>query len=289
MTKTKPLSAADRLHYLANNLWWSWNPKAQSLFAALDPKLWEATHHNPLRTLSLLSPERKELIETDPAFLDRLTASEGDLRTYLATKTWFNRTHKPAGKKPLVAYFCAEFAVHECLPQYSGGLGVLAGDHVKSASDLGVPLVGVGLLYRCGYYTQEFNPDGSTRVIYPRIDFNQVPITDTGKIITVPMARKSIRAKIWQQAVGRVHLYLLDTDIPENTKPDRDLTRHLYGGDREYRIRQEILLGVGGLIALNAVGLKPTAFHMNEGHAAFCALERLRGAHASGLPLDKAI
>jgi glycogen phosphorylase len=289
MPKPKHPSAAARLHTLALNLWWSWNPKAQSLFAALDPKLWEATHHNPIRTLNLLAPERRDLIETDSAFLDRLAACEQDLQTYLATKTWFDRTHKAVGKKPLVAYFCAEFAVHECLPQYSGGLGVLAGDHVKSASDLGVPLVGVGLLYRCGYYTQEFNPDGSTRVIYPRIDFDEMPITDTGKIITVPMARKSIKAKIWLQTVGRVNLYLLDTDIPENTKADRELTRHLYGGDREYRIRQEILLGVGGLIALDAMALKPTAFHMNEGHAAFCALERLRAAHASGLSLDKAI
>jgi starch phosphorylase len=292
INKKQNATPTARLRALAMNLWWSWNPEAQSLFAALDAKFWEATHHNPIRTLNLLSPERKGVLETDESIHNRLSACEADLKNYLAAPTWFDRANKHKGKqkgKPLVAYFCAEFAVHECLPQYSGGLGVLAGDHVKSASDLGVPLVGVGLLYGSGYYTQEFNADGSTRVIYPRINFDEVPITDTGKIITVLMARKMIHAKVWKQTVGRVNLHLLDTNIPENSKADRELTRHLYGGDREYRIRQEMLLGVGGLYALDAMGLKPTAFHMNEGHAAFCALERLRGAHAAGLSLEKAI
>jgi starch phosphorylase len=291
MTKTKKPATTpiDRVRALAMNLWWAWNPQAQSLFAAIDPKLWEATHHNPIRMLHLLSHERKHMVETDEAFAQRLSDCERELKTYLGAATWFDRTYKSRKAKPLVAYFCAEFAVHECLPQYSGGLGVLAGDHVKSASDVGVPLVGVGLLYRCGYYTQEFARDGSTRVIYPRIDFNQVPITDTGKTISVPMARGIVHAKIWRQQVGRVSLYLMDADVPENSKKDRELTRHLYGGDRDYRIRQEILLGVGGLMALDAVGLKPTAYHMNEGHAAFCALERLRRAHSSGMPLDEAI
>jgi starch phosphorylase len=283
------LPITDRVRSLAMNLWWSWNPAAQSLFAALDPLLWEATHHNPIKLLTMLSTERRTLLESDPTFHARLAACEHELHTYLSAETWFHRTHKSRGAKPLVAYFCSEFAVHECLPQYSGGLGVLAGDHVKSASDLGVPIVGVGLLYRCGYYTQEFAADGSTRVIYPEIDFTQVPITNTGKVITVPMARGRVHAQIWKQQVGRVSLYLLNTDIPENTKQDRQLTRHLYGGDREYRIRQEILLGIGGLMALDELGLKPTAFHMNEGHAAFCALERLRRANVSGLPLNKAV
>src|SRR5215469_10084983 len=151
----------------------------------------------------------------------------------------------------------------------------MAGDHVKSASDLGIPLVGVGLLYRRGFYTQRFATDGSTRVVYPDLDFDELPIQDTKIIIKVPIARRQIIARIWRQTVGRVRLYLLDTDLPQNKAADRLLTHHLYGGDREYRIMQEILLGVGGVIALDAVDETPTVVHMNEGHAAFAALERV--------------
>src|SRR3954471_7751784 len=183
-----------RLDSLARNLWWGWQPDAQRLFASMDPALWDATHHNPIKTLRLLAPERRDVIQTDPRFAAHLKRVEDSLREYLSTKTWFERTQKSHAKdrSPLVAYFCAEFAVHECLPQYSGGLGVLAGDHVKSASDLGIPLVGVGLLYRCGYYTQEFAPDGTTRVIYPLLDFVDVPITDTGRTIDVPIANRTV-------------------------------------------------------------------------------------------------
>ncbi|MBC8105106.1 MAG: alpha-glucan family phosphorylase [Anaerolineae bacterium] len=300
-----------RLDALARNLWWSWQPDAQRLFASMDPALWDATHHNPIKTLRLLPAERRDVIQNDPRFTAHLKRVEDSLREYLSTKTWFERTYdrRPAHKKartpkkgsgpffrtganqrsPLVAYFCAEFAVHECLPQYSGGLGVLAGDHVKSASDLGVPLVGVGLLYRNGYYTHEFAADGSTRVVYPLIDFADVPITDTGRTIDVPMGAKSIKAKIWRQLVGRTQLFLLDTDVEGNSADDRKLTRHLYGGDREYRIKQEILLGVGGIIALDAMGLKPTVYHLNEGHAAFAALERLRRLVHRGVSFDEAV
>lgn len=287
MNKSKLV--ATRLDALARNLWWSWHPDAQNLFASLDPLLFRATNSNPIRTLRLLSPERQELLETDTVLLAHLQRVEREFKHYMTARTWFARAHKSQARKPLIAYFCAEFAVHESLPQYSGGLGVLAGDHVKSASDLGIPLVGIGLLYRCGYYTQQFNSDGSTRVIYPQIDFAECPIHDTGKIITVPMGAGTIKAKIWRQDVGRVSLYLLDCDIPQNGKSDRDLTRHLYGGDREYRIRQEMLLGVGGLIALDAMGLKPTVYHMNEGHAAFAAMELLAQQMKSGLKRDTAI
>jgi glucan phosphorylase len=155
---------------LAMDLWWTWNPDAQRLFASLDPGLWEATHHNPIGTLERLSPERRGAVESDPLFADHLARVESDLKEYLSAPTWFARTMRGRARKMLVAYFCAEYAVHESLPQYSGGLGVLAGDHLKSASDLGVPLVGIGLLYRCGFYTQQLNPDGSTRVIYPTLD-----------------------------------------------------------------------------------------------------------------------
>src|SRR3954454_13549808 len=172
----------------------------------MDPALWRATHHNPIQNLLLLASERRDAIENDARFAEHLDRVERDLKRYLGTRTWFEKTRaaKPRngqprnGKPPLVAYFCAEFAVHESLPQYSGGLGVLAGDHVKSASDLGIPLVGVGLLYRNGFYTQQFNADGSTRVIYPQVDFADEPVHDTGKTITVPMGRGSIRARVWR-------------------------------------------------------------------------------------------
>ena len=276
-----------RTRELAMNLWWSWNHDAQRLFASLDPATWEATHRNPIKTIKLLTPERRAGLLDDANYAAHLARVERALATYLKTPTWFEKTQKKA-KNVLVAYFCAEFAIHESLPQYSGGLGVLAGDHVKSVSDLGIPFVGIGLLYRNGFYTQEFLPDGRSRVIYPQIDFADCPITDTGHVIDVPMATRKVKAKIWRQQVGRVSLFLLDTDLPANKPADRALTRHLYGGDREYRIQQEILLGVGGVIALDALGLEPSVYHLNEGHAAFCALERVRRLVKSGSSLDRA-
>jgi starch phosphorylase len=277
-----------RVRELAMNLWWTWNPDAQRLFASIDPILWEATHHNPIATLELLSTERRGAIESDRLFADHLGRVEQALQRYLSARTWFARTARGSAWKILVAYFCAEFAVHESLPQYSGGLGVLAGDHLKSASDLGVPLVGVGLLYQCGFYRQQLNADGSTRVIYPVLDFTRLPITDTQRTIDVPMGRRSVRARIWCKVVGRTAVYLLDTDIAGNSASDRALTRHLYGGDREYRIRQEILLGVGGVLALRAMRRHATVFHLNEGHAAFATLQRLRQLVQSGRSFEQA-
>jgi starch phosphorylase len=282
---TSPVLA--RLHKLCQNLAWSWNPDALALFASIDPPLFTATNQNPLKMLRLLNPERLKLLETDPAFAARLTNVEQQLASYMSTKSWFSS--QPVSGKPLVAYFCAEFAVHESLPQYSGGLGVLAGDHVKSASDLGIPLVGVGLLYRCGFYTQQFNPDGTTKVIYPELDFADLPITPTGVTIDVAILGRKVKAQIWKQQVGRVNLYLLDTDLPANKPADRLLTHHLYGGDHHYRIMQEILLGIGGTHALAALGLKPTVYHLNEGHAAFAPLERLSQMVKAGKKLDDAI
>jgi glycogen phosphorylase len=278
-----------RLRAVAQNLWWSWNADATALMAGIDPALFAATNQNPVRTLKLLTPERRRAITEDPRFQARVAAVEKQLGAYLKSPTWFGALPGRNGKPLKIAYFCAEFAVHESLPQYSGGLGVLAGDHIKSASDLGVPLVGVGLLYRCGFYTQEFAEDGSTRVIYPELDFSELPIDDTGHVINVPMASHHVKAKVWKQAVGRVSIYLLDTDLPANKPADRLLTHHLYGGDREYRIKQEILLGVGGLIALDAVGETPTVVHINEGHAAFAALERVARHCRQGEPLGEAI
>jgi glycogen phosphorylase len=276
----------DRVRNLAHNLRWTWNADAQRLFASMDPPLWEATGRNPVKTLKLLPPERREALARDERFESNLARCERELDRYLKAKTWFQRTQRR--DKVQVAYFCAEYAIHESLPQYSGGLGVLAGDHVKSASDLGIPFVAVGLLYRNGFYTHEFNADGSTRVTYPQLDFDDLPIEPLRTVIQVPVGASKIRAKIWKQTVGRVPIYLLDTDIPQNPPKDRALTRHLYGGDREYRIRQEILLGVGGAEALRALDIHPTVYHLNEGHAAFCALDRLRHLSAAGISFDQA-
>jgi starch phosphorylase len=288
MTK-KGRAVVERLDALARNLWWTWNPDPQRLFAALDPVLWEASNHNPIAVLGQLAPEHRSALEEDPAFLALLRDCERQLARYLRAPMWFRRSAPPLQRRVRVAYFCAEYGLHECLPLYAGGLGVLAGDHLKSASDLGIPLVGVGLLYRCGYYRQELRRDGSTRAIYPRHDFGTLPITDTGRAVMVPLGRREVHARIWRVQVGRVPLYLLDTDVPANAPRDRRITERLYGGDQETRIQQEIVLGIGGVRALAALGIRANVFHLNEGHAAFCTLERLRRLREMGLSLTRAI
>jgi glycogen phosphorylase len=279
---------AVRLHRIALNLWWTWNPEAQRLFAAMDPALYDAMQRSPIRTMRHLSPERWWAIRNDPQFVQQLDQVESQLKQYLGGRTWYQRTARGAARSMTVAYFCAEYALHESLPIYSGGLGVLAGDHLKSASDLGVPLVAVGLLYRRAFYTQQFEQDGSTRVIYPQLDFADMPLTSTGRQIEVPIGTHRTLARIWHADVGRVPLFLLDTDLPENSRIARELTHHLYGGDREYRIRQEVLLGVGGLMALEAMEIDATVFHLNEGHAAFAALERVRRVLPDSADLEQA-
>ncbi|MEO1128569.1 MAG: alpha-glucan family phosphorylase [Planctomycetota bacterium] len=278
-----------RLDAVARNLWWTWNPGAKALFESLDPEIWRATNHNPLLTIKHLSPTRRAVIADDPHFGAALTKVENDLAAYLSARTWFARTATPKQKQMQVAYYCMEYGLHESLPLYSGGLGVLASDHLKSASDLGVPLVAIGFLYRFGYYRQEITSDADVRILYPETDFADIPVNDTGKHIDVEIGRSTVRAKIWTLQVGRVTLYLLDTDIPKNTPKNRALTHHLYGGDNDYRIRQEILLGVGGLKALEAVGIEPTVHHLNEGHAAFAPLERVRQLIGEGWSYDEAV
>jgi starch phosphorylase len=278
-----------RLDALARNLWWTWNPDPQRLFAALDPPAWEATNHNPLAVIAGLPPHRRAALADDRPVQALLGACEKQLRGYLRARPWFRKQFTGPRSRLRVAYFCAEFALHESLPQYAGGLGVLAGDHLKSASDLGVPLVGVGLLYRNGYYEQAFDADGATRVTYPQLDFDRLPIRDTGQSIAVPMGRRDVHAKIWEVRVGRVTLYLLDTDLPDNRPADRAITAHLYGGDQETRIQQEMLLGIGGYRALVALGQRPTVCHLNEGHAALCGIERLREFRGRGMSFDRAV
>lgn len=279
-----------RLGALARNLWWTWNPRARMLLESLDPALWHATNHNPVATLDGLSPQRARTLAHDDEFLTNLAAAEQELTRYLHARTWFERTAKGASRKSLIAYFCMEYGLHECLPLYAGGLGILAGDHVKSASDLGVPLVCLGVLWKHGYYRQELTGDGRTRAVYPTLDFERLPIDDTGKVIEVPIGGARVLTRIWCATVGRVPVYLLDTDLGANPPEARALSHYLYrGGDPEYRIRQEVLLGTGGMIALDALGLSPTVFHLNEGHAAFAPLERVRRLVARGMKFEKAV
>ncbi len=272
-----------RIAALARNLWWTWNPPARRVLESIEPRLWHATGHNPIETLDHISQSRAETLAGDPEFHANLARAEREQGRYLRARTWFDRTAKGTKKKMLAAYLCMEYGIHECLPLYAGGLGILAGDHVKSASDLGVPIVCLGVLWKHGYYRQELTRAGTTRVVYPAVDFEHLPIDDTGLVLEVPIGRARVTSKLWRLTVGRVPIYLLDTDVNSNSDADRALTHHLYrGGDPDYRIRQEILLGVGGLHALDALGLSPTVFHLNEGHAAFAPLERVRRLVSTG-------
>lgn len=264
-----------RLHVIASNLWWAWNAEARSLLVGVEPTLWEACGRNPVAMLRRVAPERLAALAADTAFVRNLAACEDALRRYLLTSPWFGRKHRGADGRLLTAYFCSEYALDDCLPQYAGGLGVLAGDHLKSASDLGVPLIGVGLLYRHGYFRQEFAPDGRSRSVFPEYDFADWPVRPTGLSVPVEVGTRRILANIWQVQVGRVLLLLLDTDHAKNRPADRAITGALYGGDDDLRIRQQIVLGIGGVRALAALKIRPTVYHLNEGHAAFCQLARL--------------
>lgn len=282
-----------RLDKLARNIWWTWTPRARRLFEGIDPGLWKSTHHNPIRVLYELSETRAAALAADERFLAELAAVESELADYLKTKGWYEKSHAshgPAAKKLRVAYFCMEYGLHESLPLYSGGLGMLAGDHLKSASDLGIPLCAMGILWRKGYYQQEITHEGLVKVHYPPYDFDRLPMNDTGKFFKMDIGGRSVKVKVWTLTIGRVELYLLDTDLPENHKDDRALTSNLYGvGKPDYRLRQELLLGVGGLHALAALNIKPTVIHLNEGHAAFAGLERVRQLVKKGLGYDDAV
>ncbi|HOA75907.1 MAG TPA: alpha-glucan family phosphorylase [Phycisphaerae bacterium] len=268
------------LRELTYNLWWTWNPAAIELFRRLDLDLWRELRHNPVAMLAKLRQERLDRLARDPAYIASLERVLDSLEAYMNRTTWFEEQFP---KEPIgtIAYFSAEFGLHESLPIYAGGLGILAGDHLKSASDLGLPLVGVGLLYRQGYFHQYLTNDGYQFEDYPDLDFSQLPLQavrdDDGNQLTVSIdvGHHPVDAYIWQVTVGRVKLYLLDTNVPTNRPEDRDITARLYGGDQEMRIRQEIVLGIGGIRALSALGIHPSVCHMNEGHSAFLAVERI--------------
>jgi len=269
------------LREMTFNLWWTWEPSARRLFRHLDPDLWNRTNHNPVRMLQLSRQARLEELAQDKSFLRELKEVHDAFRNYLARQDTYGKTGAGAAIKRPVAYFSAEFGFHEAIPNYSGGLGILAGDHCKSASDLDLNFVAVGLLYRHGYFRQEIDKDGAQHAVSLNQNFHHLPIREVqrdgaGLLISVRILDREVFAKVWQLPVGRIDLFLLDTDIPENNAEDRLITAELYGGDQEMRMRQEIVLGIGGVKALKALGIDPEVFHMNEGHSAFLALERIR-------------
>ena len=262
------------LHGLAMNLRWSWDERTQDLFRWVGSEAWEAAGHDPVRLLGLVDHRRLEALAGDRTFLSFLQEVADDLSRDLNADRWFQGRKSPLRS---VAYFSPEFGISEALPQYSGGLGVLAGDHLKAASGLGVPLVGVGLFYRQGYFRQELNADGWQQERYVDLDPHAMALTAKEDLrVTVDLAGTRLVARVWQAQVGRIPLYLLDTDIDDNDDEGRGVTDRLYGGDTEHRLRQEILLGVGGVRALEALGQTPQVFHTNEGHAGFLGLERIR-------------
>jgi starch phosphorylase len=284
-----------RLEELAVDLWWSWHPDAREVFRRLDYMLWRATAHNPVRMLWTMAPEKLEAAAHDPEWLrlyDRSIAGLDDARA--ARNTWWSRGF-PQLHGQSIAYFSAEFALHQSLPIYAGGLGVLAGDHCKEASDLGVPLIGVGFMYPQGYFHQHVSAEGWQEESYERLNWADAPIepalASDGKpcITAVPLGDRSVLVAVWRVRMGRVKLYLLDTDLEENAPWDRELSARLYGGDRETRIQQEIILGIGGVRALKALGSDPGVFHLNEGHAAFVILQRIRDLVEHGSTFDQAL
>jgi len=278
----------DALSTLAMNLRWSWDGRTQDLFRWVDPDTWEVTGHDPIRLLGLVERSRLEELAADRTFLSFLTEVDDDLHRYLQADQWFQGRNSSLAS---VAYFSPEFGIAEALPQYSGGLGVLAGDHLKSSNGLGVPLVGVGLFYRQGYFRQELDADGWQQERYVDLDPFAMALSAVPDVrVQVDLAGVSLVARLWRAQVGRIPLFLLDTDIDENAEAERQVTNRLYGGDTEHRLRQEILLGIGGVRALDALGQMPQVFHSNEGHAGFLGLERIRRAMtADGLSFDEAI
>jgi starch phosphorylase len=271
-----------QLTELSRNLWWAWNPQIIKLFRDLDPEAFRSSNHNPIATLATFSPERLAALGEDATLRARVDAAHRELRDYLgATKTWASTHAGPLRVRP-VAYFSAEFGIHESLPIYSGGLGVLAGDHLKSASDLGLPLVAVGLFYRESYFRQRIDREGWQHAEYVRSPAELLPakpaLTPQGTpiVIEVPLSREVLRAQVWEIAVGRNRLLLLDTDVDGNSEENRQLAARLYFGDQRVRIRQELLLGVGGVRALRAAGVHWGGLHLNEGHSAFATLEYTR-------------
>ncbi len=283
-----------RLTELAYNLWWSWNPEARQLFKRLDLSLWQSTQHNPVQLLQEITSQQLDIAANDSLFYQQykkvMMIFDREMKN---GHTWFNQAN-PSDSNLQVAYFSAEFGLHSSLPIYSGGLGILSGDHAKESSDLGIPLVGIGFMYPQGYFRQRIPSHGWQEAIYEQLNLNRAPIiqrtTENGSEmrVRVHMGDRDVYARIWHVQVGRVPLYLLDTDVDENDPWDRELSARLYSGDTEHRIRQEIMLGIGGVRALRALSVEPNVWHMNEGHSAFLVLECIRELVQAGATFDEA-
>jgi len=283
-----------RLAELTYNLWWSWTPEARELFRRLDYPIWHSTQHNPVQMLKEISSEKLQKVAQDAAFLRRYNKVMILFDEAMKLEqSWFHQTYPELINKT-IAYFSFEFGLHSSLPIYSGGLGILSGDHAKEASDLGLPFVGIGFMYPQGYFRQRIPSHGWQEAVYQQLDMSQAPVMPVrGKDgrdlrISVNLAGRSVHARIWHVRVGRIPLYLLDTDVDENDPWDRELSARLYSGDSEMRIRQEVMLGVGGVRALNALGITPSVWHMNEGHSAFLILECIRQRVIHGMSFEQA-
>ncbi len=283
-----------RLGELAYNLWWTWKPDAQRLFRRIDEDLWERTYHNPVQFLRQIERAQLNAVAQDRHYLDFYDRIFRMYDQYMSAEdTWFLQEHADRVNSP-IAYFSTEFGLHETLPIYAGGLGVLSGDHLKEASDLGLPLVAVGFLYTRGYFSQHITEDGWQEARFKRLHFEDMPImpildeNDAPLTVSVELPGRDVLARLWEIHVGRVPLYLLDTDVEGNSAEDRELTSRLYNSDLEARISQEIILGIGGVRALRNLGYNPTVWHMNEGHSAFMGLERSREMVAAGHAFDVA-
>jgi starch phosphorylase len=284
-----------RLDELAHNLWWSWHPQARDLFRILDYPLWRTSGHNPVKQLRDISPDKLKVAAADPAFLTLydyvMSTFDADIS---AQDTWFNTNHPDSLRGP-IAYFSMEFAIHNSLPIYAGGLGILGGDICKEASDLGLPLVGVGFMYPHGYFHQRISVEGWQEETYRQLDFTEAPITPVifpqrkKPLVKVNLGAKSLFVAVWQVKVGRISIYLLDTNVEENVPQDRQLSARLYIADSELRIQQEIVLGIGGVRILRALGINPAIWHANEGHTAFMMLERVREEVEKGAIFEEAL
>ncbi|HEX2445959.1 MAG TPA: alpha-glucan family phosphorylase [Vicinamibacterales bacterium] len=284
-----------RLVELAYDLWWSWNYQAREVFRRLDYPLWRQTAHNPVLLLRQVAPDMIEQAARDESFLALYDSAVRALDAARAARdTWWQQRFQDRPARP-IAYFSAEFAIHQSLPIYAGGLGVLAGDHCKEASDLGLPLVGVGFMYPQGYFHQKVSAEGWQQEVYERLNWADAPIEPATSadgqpcVVAVPLGDRSVLASVWRVQLGRVKLHLLDTDLEENAPWDRELSARLYGGDRETRIQQEIVLGIGGVRALRALGIDPMVWHLNEGHAAFVVLQRIRERLEAGDTFERAL
>lgn len=284
-----------RLDELARNLWWSWNPKAREVFRRLDYSVWRLTAHNPVRMLGMVPREKLDQAANSESFLALYDAAiQAFDKSLTDGDTWWSRQFADL-EGCSIAYFSAEFALHQSLPLYAGGLGVLAGDHCKEASDLGLPLTGVGFMYPQGYFHQKLNSEGWQVETYETLNWDDVPVqralSQDGNlcIVAIPLADRTVYASIWQVNLGRIRLYLLDTNLDGNSPRDRELSARLYAGDREMRLQQEAILGIGGVRALRALGCSPTVWHLNEGHVAFVALERIRELLDAGRTFEEAL